>query len=98
MVQRMDSVESVSLRNRYTDAYTVARVTVAVGKLFKGVGMVIAALVIIGAAIAGAKLGYAASDAPYPAHGDEGTGVLIGFACFIGGIVTASFSGGILYL
>lgn len=98
MAQRAETVEVQSLKRRYGDAYIVARVTVTVGKLFKGIGIVIASLVIIGAAIAGIKLGYDASNAPYPLHGDPGMAALLGLACFLGGIIAAALTGGVLYL
>lgn len=98
MSQNTESVEVVSLKKRYADAYIVARATVGVGKLFKGIGILIAALIIIGAAIAGAKLGYDASNAPYPLRSDPDMAVLMGFACFVGGIIAAVLTGGVLYL
>lgn len=84
MAQSTELVEVRSLKGRYGDAYIVARVTVTVGKLFKGIGIVIAALVIIGAAIAGIKLGYEASNAPYPLQGRSGYGRATGFRLLSG--------------
>jgi hypothetical protein len=98
MSQNTESVEAASLKKRYADSYIVARATVGVGKLFKGFGILIASFVIIAAAIAGAKLGYDASNAPYPLRSDPGTAALLGVACLVGGIVVAALTGGVLYL
>jgi hypothetical protein len=98
MAQQAESMEVLSLKKRYTDAYLVDRATVTAGKFFKGLGVLIASLVILGGIIAGIKLGYEASNAPYPAKSDPTMSAFLGFACFLGGLIVAAFTGGIVYI
>jgi hypothetical protein len=42
------SSEAIALRGRYNDAYLVGRATVGVGTLFKGIGVAMGVLILLG--------------------------------------------------
>lgn len=97
-VQEINNRYTKSVMQRYKDAYLVARTTVAIGKFFKVLGIVLAVVIIIGAAIAGSKFGYDYSNLPYPQQSGPEQGVLVGVTILLGGIMSASLTGGVLYI